>query len=138
MYDDKNGEEIVLSAADITMIRRMQRAKPALPYRDEASAARGRARCRTLAYRDGWWWCVCVCVCVCVCLCGGGRQDYTLVDTSPPEIHPLGGVDEPKRRFLPSKWERMKVRAACVRAAPAAVVTTAAAAAGAVFTRTRR
>ncbi len=37
-------------------------------------------------------------------------QDYTIVDTSPPEIHPLGGVDEPKRRFLPSKWERMKAR----------------------------
>jgi len=38
-----------------------------------------------------------------------GRQDYDPWFTKDKEIHPLGNVHEPKRRFQPSKWEKMKI-----------------------------
>ena len=36
-------------------------------------------------------------------------QEYVDYNTWQTEVMPLGGEMEPKRRFLPSKWEAMKV-----------------------------
>jgi len=44
------------------------------------------------------------------------KQDYDPYEptvewfTSKPEVMPLNAIPEPKRRFIPSKWEAKRVR----------------------------